>query len=48
MPEFTRIKVDNPVVEVDGDEMTRIIWKWIKEELVLRYVDVPIKYYDLG
>ncbi|KAJ3359839.1 Isocitrate dehydrogenase [NADP], mitochondrial precursor (Oxalosuccinate decarboxylase) [Allomyces javanicus] len=43
-----RIKVANPVVELDGDEMTRIIWKWIKDRLVLPYVDVPIKYYDLG
>ncbi|MBP8823594.1 MAG: isocitrate dehydrogenase (NADP(+)) [Flavobacteriales bacterium] len=43
-----KIKVANPVVEIDGDEMTRIIWKWIKEELVLPYVDVPLDYYDLG
>ena len=43
-----KIKVTNPVVELDGDEMTRIIWKWIKEELILPYVDVPIEYYDLG
>ncbi|KAI9221840.1 isocitrate dehydrogenase, NADP-dependent, partial [Blastocladiella britannica] len=46
--EFTRIKVANPVVELDGDEMTRIIWQWIRDRLVLPYVDVPIKYYDLG
>jgi isocitrate dehydrogenase len=45
---MSKIKVTNPVVELDGDEMTRIIWKWIKEELVLPYVDVPIAYYDLG
>ena len=43
-----KIKVTNPVVELDGDEMTRIIWKWIKDQLILPYVDVPIDYYDLG
>lgn len=43
-----RIKVKNPVVELDGDEMTRIIWKKIREELILPYVDVELKYYDLG
>lgn len=43
-----RIKVKNPVVELDGDEMTRIIWKKIREELILPYVDVDLKYYDLG
>src|SRR5690606_13310989 len=43
-----KIKVANPVVELDGDEMTRIIWKWIKEQLILPYVDVPLDYYDLG
>ncbi|MDR6193535.1 NADP-dependent isocitrate dehydrogenase [Siphonobacter sp. SORGH_AS_0500] len=43
-----KIKVANPVVELDGDEMTRIIWKFIKEKLILPYVDVDIKYYDLG
>ena len=43
-----KIKVANPVVELDGDEMTRIIWKWIKDQLILPYVDVPIEYYDLG
>ena len=43
-----RIKVKNPVVEIDGDEMTRIIWKKIREELILPYVDVELKYYDLG
>lgn len=45
---FTKIKVDNPIVELDGDEMTRIIWKKIREELVLPYLDLDIKYYDLG
>lgn len=43
-----KIKVANPVVELDGDEMTRIIWKYIKEKLILPYVDVDIKYFDLG
>ena len=43
-----KIKVNNPVVELDGDEMTRIIWKFIKEKLILPYVEVDIKYYDLG
>ena len=45
---MTKIKVDNPVVEIDGDEMTRVIWKFIKEQLILNYVDVDIKYFDLG
>ena len=43
-----KIKVANPVVELDGDEMTRIIWKFIKEKLILPYLDLDIKYYDLG
>lgn len=43
-----KIKVANPVVELDGDEMTRIIWKEIKNKLILPYIDVEIKYYDLG
>ncbi|MEP6626641.1 MAG: isocitrate dehydrogenase (NADP(+)) [Ginsengibacter sp.] len=45
---MTKIKVANPVVELDGDEMTRIIWKYIKDKLILPYVDVDIKYFDLG
>ena len=45
---MTKIKVANPVVELDGDEMTRIIWKFIKEKLILPYLDLDIKYYDLG
>jgi len=45
---MTKIKVTNPVVEMDGDEMTRIIWKFIKDQLILPFVDVDIKYYDLG
>src|SRR5919112_3785021 len=43
-----KIKVANPVVELDGDEMTRIIWKFIKDKLITPYVEVDIKYYDLG
>jgi len=43
-----KIKVANPVVELDGDEMTRIIWKFIKDKLILPYIDADIKYYDLG
>lgn len=43
-----RIKVANPVVEMDGDEMTRIIWQMIKDKLILPYLDVDLKYYDLG
>src|SRR5258707_5597247 len=43
-----KIKVKNPIVEMDGDEMTRIIWKTIREKLILPYLDVELKYYDLG
>ncbi|HTP83579.1 MAG TPA: NADP-dependent isocitrate dehydrogenase [Alphaproteobacteria bacterium] len=43
-----KIKVANPIVELDGDEMTRIIWKMIRERLILPYLDVDLKYYDLG
>ena len=45
---MNKIKVQNPVVELDGDEMTRIIWSFIKEQLILPYLDLEIKYYDLG
>ena len=45
---MTKIKVANPIVELDGDEMTRIIWSFIKEQLILPYLDLDIKYYDLG
>jgi len=45
---MTKIKVANPIVELDGDEMTRIIWAFIKEKLILPYLDVDLKYYDLG
>jgi len=43
-----KIKVENPVVELDGDEMTRIIWQFIKDKLILPYLDVDLRYYDLG
>lgn len=45
---MTKIKVTNPIVELDGDEMTRIIWSFIKEKLILPYLELDIKYYDLG
>ena len=45
---MSKIKVKNPVVELDGDEMTRIIWSFIKEKLILPYLDLDVKYYDLG
>lgn len=45
---MTKIKVDNPVVEIDGDEMTRIIWSFIKNSLILPYLDIDLKYYDLS
>ena len=45
---MSKIKVKNPVVELDGDEMTRIIWKFIKDKLIVPYLDVDLKYYDLG
>ena len=45
---MTKIKVENPVVELDGDEMTRIIWQFIKDKLILPYLDVDLLYYDLG
>ena len=45
---MSKIKVANPVVELDGDEMTRIIWEFIKKKLILPYLDIDLKYYDLG
>jgi isocitrate dehydrogenase len=45
---MSKIKVANPIVEMDGDEMTRIIWAFIKDQLILPYLDVDLKYYDLG
>ena len=43
-----KIKVANPVVDLDGDEMTRVIWSFIKEKLIFPYLDIDIKYFDLG
>ena len=43
-----KISVKNPIVELDGDEMTRIIWQFIKDQLILPYLDVDLKYYDLS
>ena len=45
---MSKIKVANPIVEMDGDEMTRIIWSFIKEQLILPYLDIDLKYFDLG
>ena len=45
---MAKIKVKNPIVELDGDEMTRIIWDFIKKKLILPYLDINIKYFDLG
>ena len=45
---MSKITVKNPIVELDGDEMTRIIWKFIKNKLILPYLDLGIEYYDLG
>jgi isocitrate dehydrogenase len=48
MASFKKIKVKNPIVELDGDEMTRIIWKDIKDKFIHPYLDIDLKYYDLG
>ncbi len=48
MESFKKIKVNNPVVDMDGDEMTRIIWKYIKDQLILPFLDIDIQYFDLG
>src|SRR5437899_12855921 len=45
---MAKIKVKNPLVELDGDEMTRIIWQWIREQLIQPYLDVELLYYDLS
>ena len=45
---MAKIKVANPVVDIDGDEMTRIIWKWIKDKLIFPYLDIDLAYFDLG
>src|SRR5690606_3386073 len=47
-PFMSKIKVANPVVDLDGDEMTRIIWQAIKDKLITPYLDLPIEYYDLS
>ena len=43
-----KIKIENPIIELDGDEMTRIIWKIIKDKLILPFLDIDLHYYDLG
>ena len=43
-----KIKVKNPIIELDGDEMARIMWNFIKKKLILPYLDIDIKYFDLG
>ena len=48
MQSFKKIKVEKPVVDMDGDEMTRIIWKLIKDQLILPFLDINIQYFDLG
>lgn len=45
---MSKIKVDNPVVEIDGDEMTRVIWQWIRDRMILPYLDIDLKYFDLS
>src|SRR5262245_28817278 len=45
---MARIKVKNPIVEIDGDEMARILWKTIRERVILPYLDVDLRYFDLG
>ena len=45
---MAKIAMKNPIVEMDGDEMTRVLWQWIKEDLILPYVDLKTEYYDLG
>jgi isocitrate dehydrogenase len=48
MSSGSKIVVNNPIVELDGDEMTRVIWKMIKDKLIHPYLQLPIEYYDLG
>ena len=45
---MSKVKVENPVVELDGDEMTRIIWQFIKDRLIHPYLDIDLKYFDLS
>ena len=47
-PIMAKIKVSNPVVELDGDEMTRIIWQYIKDKLITPFLDIQLQYFDLG
>src|SRR5215469_11378091 len=47
-PTMAKIKVTNPVVELDGDEMTRIIWQYIKDKLIHPFLDIDLQYFDLG
>nr|AZL94241.1 isocitrate dehydrogenase [Cardiosporidium cionae] len=48
MHQFSKITVEKPIVEMDGDEMTRILWQWIKEKLIFPYLDLPVEYFDLS
>src|SRR5690348_15713046 len=48
LPIMAKIKVSNPVVELDGDEMTRIIWQYIKDKLITPFLDIQLQYFDLG
>ena len=48
LSDMSKIKVKNPVIEIDGDEMTRIIWQWIRERLIEPYLDIDLHYYDLS
>ena len=45
---MNKIKVKNPIVEMDGDEMARVMWQWIKEDLIYPFIDLDIKYFDLS
>ena len=45
---MTKIAMKTPIVEMDGDEMTRVLWEWVKDKLILPYVDLKTEYYDLG
>ena len=47
MASKNKIEMEKPVVELDGDEMTRVMWKWVKDELLLPYIDLKTEYYDL-
>ena len=45
---MTKIAMKTPIVEMDGDEMTRVLWVWVKDKLIKPYVDLKVEYYDLG